>query len=282
MTSTALGARIGDRGHHLPAAGAAVLAVVLLVALPRLLGDAGRLSAVLVLQLALVVAWVLTTGIEGFLGQLAIGAAAAGAADLVIMLPTRPELGGLLGVLGTGFLASVLQQMLRRPRSAVTASLAGGVLLVCAVCALSVLLLVGRSPLGPSVSTSGVLAAGAALAVGHLVDLGLPRPQVADGVPRGAVGLLVSVLVGAAVAFARRGDALVGDGALPPGAGTLLYGAALGAVAALTGLAASYLVVDAPPEHSTGPARGWALPVVQAVLPLAACAPVALAVQTVL
>jgi hypothetical protein len=132
------------------------------------------------------------------------------------------------------------------------------------------------------VSTSGVLAAGAALAVGHLVDLGLPRPQVADGVPRGAVGLLVSVLVGAAVAFARRGDALVGDGALPPGAGTLLYGAALGAVAALTGLAASYLVVDAPPEHSTGPARGWALPVVQAVLPLAACAPVALAVQTVL
>jgi hypothetical protein len=282
VTSAALDARIPDRGHHLPAAGAVVVVVALLVGLPHLLGEAGRLTAVLVAQLALVVAWVLTTGIEGFLGQLAIGAGAAGAADLVIMLPERPELGGLLGVLGLGFLAGVLQQMLRRPRPAVVASLAGGVLLLAAVCALSVLLLGGRAVEGPAVSVSGVLAAGAALVVGHLVDLVLPRPQVAEGVPRGVAGLLLSVVAGAAVAFARRGDGLVGGGALPDAAAIVLYGAVVAAVAALTGLAASYLVVDAAPEHTGGPARGWALPVVQAVLPLAACAPVALAIQTVL
>lgn len=271
-----------DRGHHLPAAGAAVLAVVLIVVLPEPFGQAGRLAAVLVAQLALVVAWLLTTGIEGFLGQLVIGAGGAGAADLVIMLPAAPRLGGLLGVLGVGFVASVLQQMLRRPRPDVVGSLAGGVLLLCAVCALAVLLLEGRSLLGPAVSTAGVLAVGAALAVGHLVDLVLPRPQIAEGVPRGALGLLASVVVGAAVALTGRGAALGGAGVLHGAASLLLYGAILGAVAALTGLAASYLVVDAHPGHAAGPARGWALPVVQAVLPLAACAPVALAVQTVL
>lgn len=282
MSSAALLARIPDRGHHLPAAGVAVVAVALVAGLPHVLGDAGRLTAVLVVQLALVVAWVLTTGIEGFLGQLAIGGGAAGAADLVIMLPVHPRLGALLGVLGIGFLASVLQQMLRRPRPAVTASLAGGVLLVCAVCALSVLLLGGRSGLGPSVSVSGVLAAGAAVTAGHLVDVVLPRPQIAEGVPRGALGLLVAVLAGAAVAFARRGDGLLGGGVLAGAGATLIYGSVIGVVAALTGLAASYVVLDVPPEHSTGPGRGWALPVVQAVLPLAACAPVALAVQTAL
>ena len=78
------------RGHHLPAAGLTVVAVALLVALPELLGDLGRLAAVLVLQLGLVLAWVLVTGIEGFAGSLAVGAAAAVAADLLLVLPERP------------------------------------------------------------------------------------------------------------------------------------------------------------------------------------------------
>jgi hypothetical protein len=60
-------------------------------------------------------------------------------------------------------------------------------------------------------------------------------------------------------------------------AGTLLasmsaatYGAALGGVAALMALGASYVVAERG-------AASWALPVVQAVLPLAAAAPVAYA-----
>jgi hypothetical protein len=229
-----------------------------------------------------VVAWVLTTGIEGFVGSLVVGAAAAGAADLVIMLPERPRLGGLLAVLGVGFLAGILQQMLRRPRPALVASLAGGILLLCAVCALSVLLLTGRAALGPALSTAAVLAVGAALVVQHLADLLLPRPRVADGVPRGLAGLVLAVLAGAAVAFLRRGDGLVATGALPGTVAALLYGAVLGGAAALAGLAASFFAVEDPAEGTAGPSRTWALPVVQAVLPLAVCAPVALALQTVL
>jgi hypothetical protein len=274
--------RVEAREHHLPAAGTALVAVALLDGLSHVLGDSGRLAAVLVLQLALVVAWVLTTGIEGFVGSLVIGAAAAGAADLVIMLPERPRLGGLLAVLGIGFLAGVLQQMLRRPRAAVVASLAGGILLLCAVSALSVPLLTGRAALGPALSTAAALAVGAALIVQHLADLVLPRPRVADGVPRGLPGLVLAVLAGAAVAFLRRGDGLVAAGALPDTLAALLYGAVLGGGAALAGLAASFLAVEDPAEGTAGPVRTWSLPVVQAVLPIAVCAPVALALQTVL
>jgi hypothetical protein len=280
VTTAAVPTPVPARGHHLPAAGVVVVAVLLLVGLPHLLGDAGRLAAVLVLQLALVVAWVVATGIEGFAGSVVVGALAAGAADLVLMLPARPTLGGLVAVLGVGFLAGVLQQMLRRRRTGVVASLSGGVLLLCAVCALSVLLLEGRSALGPGEGTSGVLAVGAALVAGHLVDLVLPRPQVAEGVPRGLAGVVLSVLVAAGVALARRGTG-PGAAGLPAPAAPLLFGAALGVVAALGALAASYLSVESPAE-AAGPARAWALPVVQAVLPLAACAPVALALQTVL
>ena len=282
MTSAAIESRAPARGHHLPAAGAAVVAVGLVVGLAHVLGDGGRLAAVLVLQLAFVVAWVIATGIEGFLGQLAVGAAAAGAADLVIMLPETPHLDGLLAVLAVGFLAGILQQMLRRPRPALVASLAGGVLLLCAVCALSVLLLTGRAALGPALSSAAVLAVGAALVVQHLADLVLPRPPLAHGVPRGLAGLVLAVLAGAAVAWLRRGDGLVASGALPSTPAALLYGAVLGGAAALSGLAASFLVLEEPGEEAAGPLRTWVLPVIQAVLPLAVCAPVALALQTVL
>jgi hypothetical protein len=287
VTTPALETPVRARGHHLPAAGAAVLAVALLVGLPYALGDAGRLAAVLVLQLALVLAWVLTTGIESFYGALAIGAAAAGAADLVLMLPARAHLDGLLAVLAVGFLAGILQQMLRRPRSAVVASLAGGVLLLCAVCAMSVLLLAGRSPVeGPALSTAAVLAVGAALVVQHLADLVLPRPQLAEEVPRGLAGLLLAVVAGAGVAYAQGGGDLVGVGPLPGRVAILVYGAVLGGGAALAGLAASFLAVGGPaveaPAEPSDPPRSWALPVVQAVLPFAVCAPVALALQTVL
>ena len=97
---------------------------------------------------------------------------------------------------------------------------------------------------------------------------------------RRVVSHAIVVLCGAAVVLAR-GSADAGVGGLPRPVAALLLGAALGAVAALGGLAASYIAVESPAETAR-PARGWALPVVQAVLPLAACAPLALALATVL
>jgi hypothetical protein len=286
VTSSALHSGLPARAHHLPAAGLAVVAVGLLAWLPEVLGDLGRLAAVLVLQLGLVLAWVLVTGIQGFAGSLAVGAAAAVAADLALVLPERPELGVLLVVYGLGFLAVVLQQMFRRPRSELVASLAGGVLLISAVGALGALLLLGQDDAGERWATVAVLEVGATLIAGHLVDLVFPRPQLADDVPRGLSGLVVSVLAGTAVAV--LGAATVADllGAGP----AAVFGAALAAVAALVALAAAYVAVEAtavpdgepvteavPPEFSP-----WTLAVLQVVLPLAACAPVAYGLQTAL
>src|SRR3712207_1098207 len=136
------------RVHHLQPALLTVLAVVLVAGLPELFGDRGRLAAVLVLQLGLVLTWVVVTGLQGFAGSLAVGAAAAVGADLVLVLPGHPELGDLLVVLGVGFLVEVLQQMFRRPREDLVASLAGSVLLLTAGCALAPCRLPARAAAG--------------------------------------------------------------------------------------------------------------------------------------
>lgn len=268
------------RGHHLPAAVLAVVAVGLLVGLPEVLDDLGRLAAVLVLQLGLVLAWVLVTGIQGFAGSLAVGTAAAVAADLALVLPERPSLGSLLAVFGVGFLVIVLQQMFRRPRHELVASLSGGVLLFCVVGALGALLVLHRGPGGDGRAAVALGAIGAALLVGHVVDLVLPRPRLAPDVPRGIAGLVLSAAAAAALTwFLRDVGALTGD------LTAVAYGAAVGGVAALTAVAASYLVVEATAgeDDEHGPQVSlWSLPVVQAVLPVAAAAPVALALQSVL
>ena len=284
VTSLAMRPALPARVHHLQPAALTAVAVALVAGLPELFGDEGRLAAVLVLQLGLVLTWVVVTGIQGFAGSLAVGAAAAVAADLVLVLPARPELGDLLVVLGVGFLAAVVQQMFRRPREDLVASLSGAVLLLTAVGALAALLLLGRTPEGHGRTLVALLAVGVALVVGHLVDLVVPRPYLATGVPRGLVGLVASVLAGAAVAVVGRD--VGGTAGLVP---ALVLGAALAGVTAMVALVASYVVVEAAspgdegaiprPEPSLSP---WALSVVQAVLPLAACAPVALALQSVL
>ena len=266
MTTAALDAELSPRAHHLPAAGVVVLATALLAGLPGILGGTGLLVAVAVLQLGLVVAWVVATGIRGFLGSLVLGLAAAAGADAALLLPDRARLDQLVVVLGLAFLAAVAHQMTRpTPRLYLVASLAGVLLLVCCVCSLSVLLMIGRTDGGTRVAVTTALVVGAALVAGHLVDLVLPRPRIAAGVPRGLTGLLVGVLAAVVVALLRRGGADLGAAMT-----AVTSGAVLGMVAGLMGLGASYVVVERAQ-------RGWALPVVQAALPLAAAAPAAYA-----
>ena len=282
MSTAAPISSLTAREHHLPAAAFAVLAVALLVGLPELLGQTGRLAAVLVLQLGLVLCWVLVTGAQGFAGAAAAGAGAAVAAGLALVLPGDPELGDLLAVVGVGFLAVVVQQMVRRPRHDLVASLSVVVLVVVAVASLAALLLLGRTDDGSERAQVALLAVGTALVVGHLVDWVLPRPQLADGVPRGLVGAVLAVLAGAAVAVLAAG--LVGD--VLDEQRALVHGAVVAGVAALTGLVASYVVVGATAtdDDPGGEPRfsRWVLPVIQVALPVAACAPVVLALQATL
>jgi hypothetical protein len=284
VSSTAPISRLSAREHHLPAVAFAVLAVALLVGMPEALGQTGRLAAVLVLQLGLVLCWVLVTGAQGFAGSLAVGAGAAVAADLALVLPADPELGELLAVIGVGFLAIVLQQMLRRPRTALVASLSVAVLMLVSVAALGALLLLGRTDDGSERALVALLAVGAALVVGHLVDLVLPRPRLADGVPRGVVGLLLAVVAGAGVAVLAAD--LAGD--VLDGQRSLVHGVVVAGVAALAGLVASYVVVGATAGDDADEAAEWerfsryVLPVIQVSLPVAACAPLVLALQATL
>jgi hypothetical protein len=290
VTSAAPPSRLSARDHHLPAAAFTVLAVALLVGMPEVLGQTGRLAAVLVLQLGLVLCWVLVAGAQGFAGSLAVGAGAAVAADLALVLPDDPEIGDLLAVIGVGFLAIVLQQMLRRPRSELVASLSVAVLMLVAVASLAALLLLGRTDAGSERAFVALLALGAALLVGHLVDLVLPRPQLADGVPRGLVGALLAVLAGAGAAVLAAGVA----GDVLDGERSVVHGVVVAGVAALAGLVASYVVVEATadddPDDPDDPDEAaeeqrfsrWVLPVIQVALPVAACAPVVLALQATL
>ncbi len=266
MTATEVRPGLPARAWHLPTAAAAVAATALLVVLPGVAGDPGRLVAVAVLQVALVVAWVPATGIPARAGAPALGLAAAAGADLLLVVPERPEIGSLLAVPGLGLLVAVLHQMLRRaPRHDVVGSLAGVLLLLCAVSALAVVLLLPVAG-DATAGTTALLAVGTALLVCSLVDLVLPRPPVAAGVPRGVPALVLAVLAGAAVAVVRHG---ADD--LATVLGALVAGLTLGSVAALVGLAAGYVVAGAP-------ARAWAALVLQTVLPFAAASPVAFSV----
>jgi hypothetical protein len=189
-------------------------------------------------------------------------------------------MGGLLAVFGVGFLAAVLQQMLRRPRQDLVASLAGTALLLAVTGALATLLLLGRTDAGHGRALVALLAVGAALVVGHLVDLVLPRPQLAEGVPAGLLGLVLAVVAGAVVALLGREV----SGTVDPLA-AVIYGAVLGGVAGLVALVGNYIVVEAgaaEPPAGDQAAPVWALALIQGVLPLAACGPVALALQSVL
>jgi hypothetical protein len=260
--------------HHLPAAVLVALAVGSLVAVPETAGDDGRLAAVAGLQALLVVAWSIATARRELAGSLLFGALAALAADLVMVVPDRPTVGGLLGVLGIGVPAAVLRQMFRRsPREALVASLAGSVLLLCLLCALALVLRELGGSEGARLSASALLAVGAAVVAAHVVDLVLPRPQVAYGVPRGLLGLVAAVLAAAAVTWFRRRPEDLFDTL-----GAAIYGGVVGAVAVLVSLAASYIVVQADRSARDPRRRGrWALPLIQALLPVAACAPLALA-----
>ena len=277
--TTALENRPRSRAGHLGSAAAVAVATALLVLAPDLLGEQGLPAAVAVLQVALTAGWVLATAPPGALGIVVLALAAAGGADLLVGLADRPGPGVLLAVAGPALLAAVLHQMLRRPpRRDVVGSLGSTALLVSATCALALLLLPGvAGKAGDPVGTP-LLVVGAALAAGHLADAVLPRPAVAAGVARGVPGLLLALAAGAVVALGESGtedlvDVLSG----------VTTGLVLGLAAALAGLATSFALTDAltgadADADGVRPAAGV---LVAAVLPLALCAPVLLALAVV-
>ncbi|WP_336028430.1 hypothetical protein [Geodermatophilus sp. FMUSA9-8] len=276
--TTALQTPAATRGRHVAAAAAVALAAAALAWAPEAGGEAARLGVVLVLQAALVAAWVLAVAPAGARGAAALALAAAVAADLLAASadPTGgPGPGVLLVVAGPALVVAVVHQMLRRPpRADVVGSLGTVALLVAAVCALALLLLPEVAGDAASPAASPLLVAGAALAAGHLADALVPRPAVADGVPRGGLGVLAALAAAVAVALAETGTAETVDVL----AG-LTTGLVVGLVAALAGMTSSFALADTAASGRRVPAAAAAG--VEALLPLAVCAPALLALAVV-
>lgn len=236
-----------------------------------LLGCAGLLSkpllggAIVVVQAGLVLAWLAVLDAPGRLGGALIGIGAAGAADLVLVNRQQQPAGGLMGVIALALIASVLHQVLRRPREAAAASLAatasGAVIAVCFACLEGL----NSQAVGRVALITWTLSLAVSLPLGRVLDQRIRFLRFASGVERGPFGLLVGV--GAAVAI----GAYIGHRHLELGVrdGELLAG-----ITALVAYVADAVVVRGSTDINVSERRRVAaLRPLAALLPIAAAAP---------
>lgn len=263
-----LGARVGTsrRGHLVAAGIAAVLAVGLGVA--AAVGREGVAAGVAVVQLLLVPAWVLGTGLPGRRGGSLIGLGAAAAADVVLLARDRTSLQVLLGVVALAFPVLLVHQLTRGVvRVRVTESLSGIALLVTAQVAAAAAIALTSAMDGPRLASAVLVAAAAGLAVAHLTDAVAPVPRLAEDVRHGLLAVALAVAAGAVAGLlhARGADQLTA-------ANGAALGAAVAGVAALLAVGVGYVAatVDPRPPRAGPPALAY----LSAGLPLALACPV--------
>jgi hypothetical protein len=194
--------------------GAALVAAAL--AAGQAVGPRPLAAVVLVVQVLLVVAVLSALDAPSPYVAGAVAVAAAVAADLLV-LAGDGEVGTLAGVVGLALVAALLGQLADRGRTRVTAALADTMLGAVLVTAAACLVALRDRPSGGEALLVLLVAAGAALLAGRLVDEVLPRPALSPGAARGGAGLLLAlaVAVGAAVLTAGNdGRVTAGDGAL--------------------------------------------------------------------
>lgn len=217
-----------------------VLAAALCVA--ALIGPWPLAAAVLAVQAVIMIGWLEAIGAPGGRGAQVVVLAVAGAADLVLVVPSATRPGLVLAPLGLSVLAVVAHQLARRGgRLRVVRSLTATSSAAVLVALVAMLIPLPRLDSGDQVVIAGLLAAG-------LCALVVPLP-----VPGWSTAVL-SVGVGAACA--------AGVGAV--GSLGVVRGAALGACAALAAAVGA------------GVARVAArnVPALAAALPLTTAAPV--------
>ncbi len=258
----------------------AVLAGVLLV-LAGYGGGVVLLAAVALLQAVLLVSWVFGTGMPGRLGGLVLGAAAGAAADTLVMVFQRGQLGTVLPVLGLAVLVPFVHQLTRGVvRNRVVESLSDTALLVVSVVSLaSVIELfhafgeVGSARTVAGGVLSGVVGAAAvALAIGLLVDVVAPVPRFDPAVRRGLLATLVGGAVGAALGYTRLHSAAAIEFAGGRGA---FVGVAVGLVVGLLGVGASFAMATVTaPAAPAGPWPARLRVLLTALVPLALVSPI--------
>ena len=236
-------------------------------------GALALLVGVGIVQALLALAWPLGTTLPGRRGAVVVGALAAAGADVATSLYPHGRLGVLLPVLGLALPVMFVHQLTRgAARVQLVSSLSGTAVLVVGEVALAALLQlrheVSAQLDGRAAAAVAAAAAGAVLA-GALVDVVLPMPRFDPAVARGMLGLLVAAGVGAAAAQLLLRDAPGFDGGR-----ALFLGAAVGALAGLLAVAASFL--HHTTVHPTARLARPLAPTFVAVLPISLVAPAGL------
>ena len=239
---------------------AAALAGLALAGTPAL--AAGAFCVQVVISLA----WLASLGAKGSLGAFGIAVAAAAAIDIVLAVSDSPDLGDAAPVVGIALVAALLHQLARRPRRAVTMSLAGTMSAVgFAVCAGAYVALLAEGS-GDLADAAALFGIGVALVVARLLDLAVVTPSAFPGSRRGIVGIVVGAGAAAAV-----GAAYGSSNALHTGVGLRI--AVIAALLALIAdVAVDAVLTQAPPPDER---RLSALTPLGVLLPVVLAAPVA-------
>jgi hypothetical protein len=252
-----------------------VVAVVagLDLALSARAGAAALLAGVAVLQGVFALAWVFGTGMPGRWGALIISAFAAAAVDTTASVWPHSRLGSVVAVLGLALAVMFVHQLWRgAARVHVVGSLSAAALLVLAVVGPAAFVQLRHEIFGATsggrVVSAAVGAVAGALVVGYLVDLVLPTPRFDAAVARGLPAVVVSGVVGAAVAYLVLRDAA----GFRQGR-AVFVGAALGVTAGLLAVGAAFVLHELDVPLSS--LRAQLRPVVAALLPLLVLGPMA-------
>jgi hypothetical protein len=256
--------RAQQQPTRLPATTPGLLAGVVAAALAglALLGTAPLGVGVFAVQVVVCLPWLATLDARGSTGAFAIGVAASIACDIVVGVADTPDIGRTALVVALTVLASLIHQLLRRPRRGVTLSIAATLsMAVFASCGASYVAL--RVEGGGGIADAAALfGAGVALAVARIVDLVVPRPAVVPGSRRGIVGLLLGLGAAGATGWLyghAHGDVLGSDHGVRMAIVTAL-------IALLADLAVDAVLSTAPPDEERSVAAltplGMLLPVV--------------------
>jgi hypothetical protein len=232
-----------------------------------LAGTPALAAGMFCVQVVISLAWLASLGTRGSLGGFGISVAAAAAIDIVLAVADSPDIGDAAPVVGIAFGVALLHQLARRPRRAVTVSLAGTMSAVAfAVCAGAYVALLAEGS-GDLADAAALFGVGAALVVARLLDLVVVTPSAFPGSRRGVVGIVVGA--GAAVAVgAAYGSA---NSALGTGIGLRI--AVIAALLALIAdVAVDAVLTQAPPPDER---RLSALTPLGVLLPVVLAGPVA-------
>jgi hypothetical protein len=272
-STVSIDASVPDQPPAVPGSQHLLSAVVALIAGAGLVAGAAAsptalLVGIVVVQAALIWAWVSACALPGAIGTVLLAIAASAAADVVVMVWPHGQLGSLVAVLGFVQIGAFLHQLARGvARAHIVTSLGLTEVLLIAVVALATLEPLRHSSNGRELCVAVLLAVGAGLVEGHLIDLAWTGPRFDPAVARGVPAAVVSVAVGGAITWAWLAHVRVLDHGH-----ALLLGVGIGILTGLFAIAAAFILhnIDARSRSAR-----WARPFVAALLPIAVLAPVA-------